>query len=668
MNKSNTNISTNAYLPGTGAAAAVACRDALRAETAALKGFVDQARQYAGVRTWKIDLDGNRLWGEVPGDAEPLGTWIHPADLGRFFRSVSLLTRDRPGMALDIRIRGEGKSWLRCSFRGTATRFTASGRPALLLGITQGTPNARCQGQALVKAGRRIQELLQDTLIILYRLDFLGKAIIYKSAAFDRFGFEDEISTFDELVQSNLGMLHPDDRAGTSDGVAGLLKAKTAVPVTRRFLYRRRNLQGKYRWLYDSLTCIPDARGTVITLIGAAIDITSMKRREAELRAAEEKYRRLHLLSRDVFWSSGLDMQFDYISPSITDLLGYTPEEAIALGPEKTLVPESYQSVGELARRFSDQERDGHGRDPTFCFELWQRHKSGQHILTEVVASVVRDEAGSLIGFCGATRDITENHRMKEILKKSRDDLEQTVLERTSELAAANEHLQLEIERRRQVEAALFEMSEAEQRSIGHDLHDGLCQQLAGIMCLCQAARDRLLEIGSIDAIQMGRIQDLLGAALKYARYMARGLSPLFTDDLSLRASLETLAVTSSAMFRVSCRFLPAHGGRINDPGQALNLYRIAREAVLGAVLDRSAQMIEIRLRSSARKVLLAIRDNGKEPVGLRVADDVLGMIPYRVESMDGIVRVRSDGARGTLIRCLAPLAVRRETLRDVAE
>jgi len=688
VNKIDKNISSITKKSGTDAADAVARRDAMRGETATIRAFIDQTRRYAGVRTWRIDLPARHLESDVPGETEPLDAWIHPADQEDFFRNASRLTRERPGMALDIRIRSEGRGWHPCRFRGTATRFTVEGRPALLLGVTTESPNARCQEYPLPKAGSLIRELLRDTFVIMYRLDFLGKMFAYKSAAFDTFGFDDEISTFDDLVQSNAGMLHPDERAGACAVVAGMLKTQADVPITRQFLYRRRNRQGKYRWLYDSLTCIPDGHGAVAALIGTAIDITNMKKREFELRAAEEKYRRLHLLSRDVFWSSGLDMRFNYVSPSIVDLLGYTPEETIALGPEMTLLPDSYRVVGELIHRFGEQERERRERespgtsleggllrpedpvepDPTFCFELWQRHKSGQSILTEVVASVIRDEAGNLVGFCGATRDITENHRMKEALKKSRDELEQAVLERTSELATANEHLQQEIERRRQVEAALFEMSEAEQRSIGHDLHDGLCQQLAGIMCLCQAARDRLLEIGSIDAIQMGRIQDLLAAALKYARYMARGLSPLFTDDHSLRASLETLAVTSSAMFRVSCRFLPAHGGRINDPGQALNLYRIAREAVLGAVLDRKARVIEIRLRSSSRKVLLAIRDNGKEPAGSRMADDVLGMIPYRAESMEGVVRMRSDGGRGTLIRCLAPLAVRKEASLAVTE
>jgi DNA-binding CsgD family transcriptional regulator len=65
-----------------------------------------------------------------------------------------------------------------------------------------------------------------------------------------------------------------------------------------------------------------------------------------------------------------------------------------------------------------------------------------------------------------AIMDVTEHKLAEEALRKSRDELEQRVHERTAELMQANERLRIEIEERKQVERALREReAELETRS-----------------------------------------------------------------------------------------------------------------------------------------------------------------------------------------------------------
>ena len=85
----------------------------------------------------------------------------------------------------------------------------------------------------------------------------------------------------------------------------------------------------------------------------------------------------------------------------------------------------------------------------------------------------LRDKRGEIKGlFCGA-RDVTEQKRTEEELKRVYDELEKRVEERTRALAKANDQLKWEIEERKQIEKALRE-SERKYRSLVELASDGI--------------------------------------------------------------------------------------------------------------------------------------------------------------------------------------------------
>lgn len=638
-------------------ARAETARDALLKEVAEYRRAFEIARDHAGVSVWTIDLRSGTIGIGTESCDLPLDEHLHPDDRDVLVQNASRLRPDQPDIRMKLRMkRSEGRwEWFR--FDGFADQFGFDGRPLLLVGAGKNIIDEIIWEQNLAEDERLLDELLDNSVALLYRYDSGQSEIRYLNAPVKEHAIPDYTGTFEKMIEDGLKTVHPDDRDRIDAALGQIVANLKGNSATKALEYRRADLQGAYHWYYDVMTFIPDRINNVQTMLGSAIDITAFKEAEAMLRASEERYRLVTTLSSFLIWTTDLEMNFLYCSPAVYNMLGYTSEEIIALGPRKTLLPESFRVVARLAQEIRSQEAKQPDSFIPRCVHLWQRHKDGRAVLTEVAVSVIRDDARRLAGFCGVTRDITEFHQMREALRTSREMLENRVLERTAELLRANEYLRQEIERRRQVEMALLEMSEAEQRSIGHDLHDGLCQQLAGVMCLCEAARERFLEIRSIDAIQMGRIHDLLAGAVRYARSMARGLSPLFIDANGLSDSLEALAASSPIMFRVACSFSRMGKGRVEEPEQALNLYRIARMAVQNAVHDGNAAHIDILLKTTAKSVSLIVSDDGA-PRATSIAPSDYGhcMIDYRMRIMSGNVVVKDRPGGGTVVRCVAPL------------
>jgi len=126
--------------------------------------------------------------------------------------------------------------------------------------------------------------------------------------------------------------------------------------------------------------------------------------------ASERQYRVLADNATDVIWILDLaSLRFDYISPSVERMRGFSPHEAMALSLEETL---SSPSLAEVTQILSEElARDGHrGVDPqrSRTIQIQESHKDGTFGWSEVKVSFVRDETGRPTAVMGVTRDITE--------------------------------------------------------------------------------------------------------------------------------------------------------------------------------------------------------------------------------------------------------------------
>ncbi len=137
------------------------------------------------------------------------------------------------------------------------------------------------------------------------------------------------------------------------------------------------------------------------------------------IRESERQYRLLAENISDVIWSMTPDLTFTYVSPSAERLQGWTPSEWLAFRPSDYLTPASV----ELVRKVLEEERSIQGT-PGFnpnrvrTLELEHYRKDGSTLWTEVSARFLYDDAGSLTGIIGATRDISERRQSQAQLQR----------------------------------------------------------------------------------------------------------------------------------------------------------------------------------------------------------------------------------------------------------
>ncbi|MCE9518071.1 MAG: PAS domain S-box protein [Verrucomicrobia bacterium] len=216
-----------------------------------------------------------------------------------------------------------------------------------------------------------------------------------------------------------------------------------------------------------------------------------------------------------------------------------------------------------------------------------------------------------------------------------------------------------DITERKDLEQKILELSEEEQRRIGQDIHDDLCQQLSAIGCLAQVVQQKLRHAGNEDAANLSEVVHLVSQANARAREMSRGLVPVVLESEGLMSALGELTNGTEKIFRVSCRFWCDKPVLVRDNKIAVQLYRIAQEAMGNAIKHSHADRIELSLSAADGQIVLRIRDNGVGiPDHAPGRGTGLGLLTmtHRAKMLGGRLTVGPDETGGTEVVCSVPL------------
>jgi diguanylate cyclase (GGDEF)-like protein/PAS domain S-box-containing protein len=152
---------------------------------------------------------------------------------------------------------------------------------------------------------------------------------------------------------------------------------------------------------------IIELRGKTI-LQGIFRDITERKRTEEAIRESEERYRTLFEESREAIYITSRDGKFIDFNQSALDLLGYTTEEMIGLD-----VLQIYSNPNDRSRFQQEIEQKGSVRE----YEVKFRKKDGNEINCLLASTVRKGINGTILGYQGIIRDITEIKKVEDQLR-----------------------------------------------------------------------------------------------------------------------------------------------------------------------------------------------------------------------------------------------------------
>ena len=274
------------------------------------------------------------------------------------------------------------------------------------------------------------------------------------------------------------------------------------------------------------------------------------RRAEATLRIQAQILSQVHdsVVSTDLHgfvtsWNAGAEKIF-----------GYTVEEAV--GRHVSFVyPEGggdflKENVIEPVKQKGEHE-----------VEVWMRRKSGEDFYAHLSLSVLRDDAGIVIGLVGYSIDITERKKAEEEIRRLNEELEHRIEERTAQLAEAN----LQLEQRNQELARASRMKSDFLAGMSHELRTPLNAITGFSDLLAEEAAGKLSQKQRrfVDHIQKGaaHLLELINEVLDLAKVEA-GRIDLHCDSFPATSALAE--VLSSAYPLASAKGIEIEN-RIDD-------------------------------------------------------------------------------------------------------
>jgi PAS domain S-box-containing protein len=215
----------------------------------------------------------------------------------------------------------------------------------------------------------------------------------------------------------------------------------------------------------------------------------------------------------------------------------------------------------------------------------------------------------------------------------------------------------LDVTERKHLEEALISVAEERQRSMGQELHDNLGQQLAAMSYQSKALENKLRTSGDADSASIAAsIAAQAQNAVKHCKQLAQSMLPFELEANGLMDALQAFASRVATTYQITCDFVCPNEVVIDDANLALNLYRIAQEAVNNAIRHGGARHLTISLASKEGLLRLSICDDGCGFFGAdtkHIATPGMGIkiMQYRAAQLGASLIFLSRAEGGTEVR-----------------
>jgi len=245
------------------------------------------------------------------------------------------------------------------------------GRPATLV-LAENITERKKMEAALVESEKTVRALLNSSPDAAILIDTEGTILSSNATANRVYGRDGR-----PLVGRKITDLeHPEEKQSISAKRAEVFR--TGKPVL---------FEHEYGGMWFERNCYPilDEKGGVTKLACYGRNVTEQKRATEALKENELRYRLLAENVSDFIWSADRNLRPTYVSPGVMRLLGYTPEELMALRLEDQLSPHAVAFVRKVYAQEKAKEKKGFKEQPqSQVLVLEYRRKDGSTFISSI--------------------------------------------------------------------------------------------------------------------------------------------------------------------------------------------------------------------------------------------------------------------------------------------
>lgn len=187
--------------------------------------------------------------------------------------------------------------------------------------------------------------------------------------------------------------------------------------------YRVVTKSGKIIWLDDNTQIIRDNTGKIMHYEGVIYDITETKQHEEEIRKLSLAVHQ----STSVIIITDIKGKIEYVNRKFTEITGYKENEVIGKNPS---ILKSGETTNEEYKQLWDNIKSG----KVWKGEFKNKKKNGDFIFESASIFPLFNQNNEIINFVAINEDITKRKKLEIELAQYRNNLENSVKERTLEL------------------------------------------------------------------------------------------------------------------------------------------------------------------------------------------------------------------------------------------
>jgi two-component system sensor histidine kinase UhpB len=467
-----------------------------------------------------------------------------------------------------------------------------------------------------------------------------GRILRQNRAEVELFGFDTPPATIEERA-AHIELRDADGQQISPEHLpARMVLAGTTLVGLDAPRVVARGADGGDHWFLLGGAPICDDTGAVIGGVIIFHDITERRQLGQQLRWQASMLERAH----DAIFMWELDGPILYWNHGAELLYGYSSEEAVGQRSDQLLKTERPVTPGEFQEAL---EREGE-----WIGDMRQTTRDGHRLVVESRHQLLveTDQRRYVLEIC---RDITERLELEADLRRSHEDLEQRVRERTRTLASANRSL-------RRLSRQVLDAQETERRRIARELHDEIGQALTGVKMLLEMAERQERAKDAEPRQPFPEVRDAIDGALTRVRELSLDLRPAMLDSFGLLSTLLWRFETYSRQTGIQVAFHHTGLDQRFAPEVETGAYRIVQEALTNVARHAAAPVVCVQMMATDTALHLYIVDEGvgfaaDEAMAAGLSTGLTGM-RERALLLGGKFLVSSTSGAGTTIEVELPL------------